>query len=57
MTLSDDSYLNIGYGITTVFILMIINGIVRFLYLGFKKFKDFKNGLYDVGDQGERELV
>jgi hypothetical protein len=55
MSFSDDEYLNIGYGLTTVFILMVINGIVRFLYLAFKKFKDFKNGRYDVGDQGERE--
>jgi hypothetical protein len=40
-TLEYSGYVSLGSGITTLFILMIVNGILRFLYLGYKKFKDF----------------
>lgn len=32
---------------------MIINGIVRFLYLLFRKYKEWSVGTYDVGEHGE----
>lgn len=52
-TLSLDSYQNLGYGLATVYILMIINATIRFFYLAYKKFMDLKNGRYDHGEKGE----
>jgi hypothetical protein len=48
-TLGYSGYTSLGFGITTLFVLMIINGILRFLYLGYKKFKDFLRREYDYG--------
>jgi hypothetical protein len=32
---------------------MVINGIVRFLYLSYKKYQEWSVGTYDVGERGE----
>lgn len=48
-SLSDAGYEDLGYGLTTVFVLLIINGIVRFLYLTYMKVKEWSLGTYDVG--------
>ncbi len=50
--LSSDGYINIGYGLGTVYILMIINGCIRFIYLAYNKAYDFITGRYDYGDKG-----
>ena len=52
-TLSDSSYENIGYMLVTVFILIIINGVIRMIYLGYRKVLEWKVGSYDVGEHGE----
>lgn len=51
-SLEDSNYEDIGYGLTTVFVLLIINGIVRFLYLVYKKVNEWSIGTYDVGERG-----
>ena len=48
-TINKDGFVSIGYGISSLFILMIINGIARFIYLGYKKIRDFITGRYDYG--------
>lgn len=52
-TLTAEGFENLGYGLSTVFVLMIINGVVRFLYLGYRKYKEWSVGTYDVGEHGE----
>ena len=48
-TITEDGFVSIGYGLSSLFILMIINGIARFIYLGYKKIRDFITGRYDYG--------
>lgn len=38
---------------TTVYVLMVVNGVIRFLYLGVKKIQEWALGNYDVGERGE----
>lgn len=38
-----------------VFVLIVINGIMRFLYLGYTKVQEWRIGTYDVGEVGEKE--
>ena len=47
------AYENLGYGLTTVFILAIINGNIRWFYLIYKKVQEWRVGSYDVGEKGE----
>ena len=32
---------------------MVVNGIIRFIYLGVKKIQEWALGNYDVGERGE----
>lgn len=52
-SLDEEGYQNLGYGISTLYVLMIINGTIRFFYLTYKKIIDLKNGRYDHGEKGE----
>lgn len=54
-SLDTNGYENLGYGLTTIFVLLIINAIARFLYLCYKKVKEWSVGTYDVGERGEVE--
>ena len=38
-TVSKEGYASLGYGLDALHVLMIINGIVRFIYLGYKKIR------------------
>jgi hypothetical protein len=38
-TITETGFISIGYGIGALYILMIVNGIARFIYLGYKKIK------------------
>lgn len=52
-SLSQSAYENLGYAVATIFVLLIINGIVRTFYLIYKKIKEWSVGTYDVGERGE----
>ena len=54
-SLSQEGYENLGYGLSVVFVLIVINGIMRFLYLAYTKVQEWRIGTYDVGDVGEKE--
>lgn len=47
------NYEDIGFGLSTVFVLMVVNGIVRFFYLVYKKVEQWRIGTYDVGEHGD----
>ena len=51
--MSHSGFENLGYGLSTVFVLMIINGMIRFFYLLYKKVQEWSVGTYDVGEKGE----
>lgn len=51
-TITKEGFISIGYGLDALYILMIINGIARFFYLGYKKIRDFLIGRYDYGETG-----
>lgn len=34
---------------------MVVNGLVRFFYLTYKKIEEWSLGNYDVGEKGEKE--
>lgn len=53
--MSQEGFENLGYGLSVVFVLIVINGIMRFLYLAYTKVQEWKIGTYDVGDVGEKE--
>lgn len=38
-TISKEGFISIGYGLGSLYILMIINGIARLIYLGYKKIR------------------
>ncbi len=52
-TITKEGFLSIGYGVSSLFILMIINGIARFIYLAYKKIREFFTGGYDYGEKGD----
>lgn len=54
-TLSSGDYDNIGYGVSVVFVVAIINAIARWLYLLYRKIQEWSYGTYDVGEAGEKE--
>jgi hypothetical protein len=39
--------------VAVVFIMLIINAVVRVIYLSYRKIKEWLSGNYDVGEQGE----
>jgi len=39
-TVSKEGYISLGYGLDALYILLIINGVVRFIYLGYKKIRE-----------------
>ena len=43
---------DLGFGLSTVFVLIVINGFVRFIYLIYKKGQQWSIGTYDVGEHG-----
>lgn len=53
-SMSQDGYSGLGYGLDIVFILLIINGVVRFLYLAFRKIQDFSYQQFNVGEYGDK---
>lgn len=54
-SLGPESFENLGYGLATVFVLMVANGVCRFAYLIYKKIIEWKIGTYDIGEVGEKE--
>jgi hypothetical protein len=51
---SQESYESVGFGVDTIFVLVIINGILRVFYLGYKKVSEWRWGTYDIGEHGEK---
>lgn len=51
-SLDSTGFEDLGYGLTTVFVLLIINAVVRFFYLSYMKVKEWSLGAYDVGERG-----
>ncbi len=52
-TISKEGFSAVGYGLDSLYILMIINGVARFIYLAYKKLYEFFKGRYDYGEKGE----
>ena len=50
--MSHSAFENLGYGLSTVFILMVINGVIRVFYLTYRKINEWWVGNYDVGENG-----
>lgn len=51
-TISKEGFISLGYGLGVLYILMIVNGIARFFYLGYRKIGEFFAGRYDYGEKG-----
>lgn len=54
-TITNEGFISVGYGVGVLYILMIINGLVRVFYIGYKKIRDIWKDTYDYGDRGELE--
>ncbi len=54
-SMGQEAFENLGYGLGTVFVLMVINGVCRFIYLIYKKVLEWKIGTYDIGEVGDKE--
>ncbi len=52
-SLGQEDFLDLGYAVDAVFLIMIVVGFLRVGYLLFKKIKDFWKSRYDYGDAGE----
>lgn len=53
--ITNEGYVSVGYGVGVLCILMIVNGLVRVFYLGYKKMREVWKGMYDYGERGEME--
>jgi len=53
-SMNDGDYSNLGFGIATIFVLLVINGIFRFFYLIYQKIMDFDRPYRNV-EPGEKE--
>ena len=54
-SISDDDFLNLGYAMIVIVVLLIINGMIRLVYFGYEKAHSFYYNIYGE-EMGEKKV-